>query len=68
MLSLVSGMTENSCKNHIDLFFRQGLIGGNRVPVVWSAGGNYEILKVLHEEADVDVGEFGLGLDGNFFE
>lgn len=44
------------------MFLRQGLIGGNRVPVVW--GGNFDLLRMLHEEADADVGEFGNGLDG----
>lgn len=38
------------------------MIGGNRVPVVW--GGNFELLRMLHEEADADVGEFGTGMDG----
>ena len=56
-----SGMTENH-PAHIDLFIRQGLIGGNRVPVVWA--GSFEILAALHENADVDVGEFGTGTDG----
>jgi len=58
-----SGMTER-IGEHIDLFFRQGLIGGDKVPVIWSAGGNFPVLKMLHEEAGVDVGEFGIGLDG----
>lgn len=39
-------------------------MAGKRVPVIWSAGGTFEILKMLHEEADVDVGEFGTGMDG----
>ncbi|CAB9502397.1 expressed unknown protein [Seminavis robusta] len=59
-----SGMTEIHNRNHIDLFFRQALLAGDHVPVLWSAGGTYELLKELHENADVDVGEFGLGLDG----
>lgn len=54
-------MTEGQSQSHIDIFLRQGLIAGNRVPVVW--GGNFELLKMLHEEADVDVGEFGWGTD-----
>ena len=58
------GMTERASQDHIDLFFRQGLIGGDKVPVIWSAGGNFNALKMLHQEADADVGEFGLGLDG----
>ena len=56
-----SGMTEPSAA-HIDLFIRQGLIGGNRVPVVWA--GNYEVMATLHEQADVDIGEMGNGMDG----
>jgi hypothetical protein len=56
-----TGMTENQDAPHIDAFLRQGLIGGNRVPVLW--GGSFDLLKMLHEEADADVGEFGWGLD-----
>lgn len=56
-----SGMTEPGAA-HIDLFIRQGLIGGNRVPVVWA--GNFEVMAALHEHADVDLGEFGSGTDG----
>ena len=55
------GATEGQ-NEHIDLFLRQGLLGGNRVPVVW--GGTWELLKMLHDEADVDVGEFGRATDG----
>ena len=36
-----SGMTEKTRQDHIDFFFRQGLIGGVHVPVLWSAGGQY---------------------------
>jgi hypothetical protein len=56
-----SGMTEGLSGAHVDIFLRQGLIGGNRVPVVW--GGNFNLLKMLHEEADADIGEFGWGTD-----
>jgi len=52
-----SGMTESGAPEHIDLFLRQALMAGKRVPVVW--GGNFELLRMLHEEADADVGEFG---------
>jgi hypothetical protein len=55
-----SGMTEPNA-GHQDLFLRQGLLGGNRVPVVW--GGSFGVLRALHEEADVDVGQFGAGTD-----
>jgi hypothetical protein len=55
-------MTEGQNYDHIDLFLRQGLMGGNRVPVLW--GGNFGLLKNLHEHADADVGEFGTASDG----
>ena len=55
-------MTENFAPEHIDLFLRQALIGGNRVPVLW--GGNFNLLAMLHNHADADVGEFGNGMDG----
>jgi translation initiation factor IF-1 len=54
-------MTEKD-KDHIDVFYRQALLGGNRVPVLW--GGPFELLKMLHEEADVDVGDWGTAMDG----
>jgi len=56
-------MTEPGARDK-DFFFRQGLLGGKRVPVVWAAGGCFDILKLLHEKADIDVGEFGSGMDG----
>jgi hypothetical protein len=56
-----SGMTEGD-PAHVDIFYRQALLGGNRVPVLW--GGPFELLKMLHEEADVDVGQWGLATDG----
>lgn len=55
-------MTEAGNQDHIDVFLRQGLLGGNRVPVVW--GGPFELLKMLHEHADVDVGDWGYATDG----
>ena len=45
-------MTERS-NEYTDVFYRQALLAGNRVPVIW--GGPFELLKMLHEEADVDV-------------
>ena len=56
-----SGMTEPASE-HIDIFYRQALLAGNRVPVLW--GGPFNLLKMLHEEADVDVGEWGTAMDG----
>jgi len=56
-----SGMTEGD-KAHIDAFYRQALLAGNRIPVLW--GGPFELLRMLHEEADVDVGDWGSAMDG----
>lgn len=58
-----SSMTEPGF-DHFDLFVRQAMLGGKRVPVIWSAGQRFSVLKKLHEEADVDVGEFGRGMLG----
>eukprot|EP00540_Astrosyne_radiata_P017049 CAMPEP_0116846898 /NCGR_PEP_ID=MMETSP0418-20121206/14120_1 /TAXON_ID=1158023 /ORGANISM="Astrosyne radiata, Strain 13vi08-1A" /LENGTH=620 /DNA_ID=CAMNT_0004478255 /DNA_START=23 /DNA_END=1886 /DNA_ORIENTATION=- len=57
-----SGMTENRDNKAVDIFARQGLIGGNRVPFLM--GGHWGDLKFLNEEAGADVGEYGEGLDG----
>ena len=35
-----------------------------KVPVVWSAGGKFDLMKMYHNYADADVGEYGLGMDG----
>ena len=51
-------MTEGSLDHQIDLFYRQALLAGKRIPILW--GGKFDLLKMLHEEADVDVGEWGL--------
>lgn len=61
MLLWDSSMTENDPYSY-DVFARQGLLGSNRAPVLW--GGNFDVLKLLHEHADADVGQFGQGLDG----
>lgn len=59
-----SGMTEGRNLQATDLFLRQGLIGGNRVPVIWGNGFNFDMVKYLHENADADIGEFGQATDG----
>lgn len=57
-----SGMTEGNAPHHVDLVIRQVLMSGNRVPVVW--GPPFDLLKLYHEEADADVGEWGTGFAG----
>lgn len=54
-----SGMTEGPDLKAIDMFGRQGMIGGNRVPFLW--GGNWKLLEDYHREVDADVGQFGMG-------
>jgi hypothetical protein len=56
-----SGMTEFKSA-HYELFARQALIGGNRVPVLWN--GFSDVLELFHNQADVDVGGPGTGLLG----
>ncbi|GKY96425.1 hypothetical protein MPSEU_000602000 [Mayamaea pseudoterrestris] len=58
-----SGMTEG--KEAFDLFLRQALLSGKKVPVVWAGHGEYfEALSHLHDAADVDVGEWGTAMAG----
>jgi len=59
-----SGMTENNHPEHIDLFFRQALMVEGRVPVVWGAGGKFDLLKMYNEETGADIGEYGIGWSG----
>ena len=54
--------TEGGAPEHIDLVVRQVLLSGNRVPVIW--GPPFELLRMFHEDADVDVGEWGNGFVG----
>eukprot|EP00934_Nitzschia_sp_Nitz4_P005318 Nitzschia sp. Nitz4//scaffold398_size17708//4157//6632//NITZ4_008802-RA/size17708-augustus-gene-0.22-mRNA-1//1//CDS//3329550300//5308//frame0 len=56
-----SSMTEKDGRS-IDLFARQALLGGIKVPVLWSLSTN--ILQYLHDNADVDVGMAGTGHAG----
>eukprot|EP00934_Nitzschia_sp_Nitz4_P003014 Nitzschia sp. Nitz4//scaffold75_size92586//394//3490//NITZ4_004836-RA/size92586-augustus-gene-0.85-mRNA-1//-1//CDS//3329557648//3004//frame0 len=58
-----TGMTEGKDKRAIDMFIRQGVLGGNRVPVIWGMDMDFDILKLFHESADVDIGEVGLAQD-----
>ena len=50
-------------KQIFDLFARQALLSGTtNVPFLW--GGDFEVLRNLHNHADVDVGQLGNGLAG----
>lgn len=46
----------------IDMFMRQGLISGRKVPFLW--GGSSGILEHLRQHANADVGMYGNGLRG----
>jgi hypothetical protein len=46
-----------------DFFARQALLSGSRnIPFIW--GGDFEVLRNLHENADADVGQLGNGMSG----
>ena len=60
------GETERS-RREKDLFLRQALLSGKeKIPVVWMGGSesDWELLRLYHEQADVDVGRFGTALYG----
>jgi hypothetical protein len=52
-----SGMTEGRDGKAVDLFLRQALIAGDRVPLLY--GGSWNFLQMLHDNVDADVGQFG---------
>lgn len=56
-----SSMTEKE-KKAVDVFARQALMGGSKVPVLWSLFP--DVMAPLHDHADVDVGVAGTGLSG----
>jgi hypothetical protein len=50
-----------------DLFLRQALLTGReKIPLIWMGGSDsdWELLRMYHEQADIDVGRFGTGLYG----
>lgn len=53
---IIPQMTERT-DDLIDLFIRQGLLSGNRVPII--LGGHRNQLRSLHKIAGVEVGELG---------
>jgi hypothetical protein len=55
------GMTEKAARD-LDLMARQGLIGGSKVPVLWSFSPS--LLQQYHEKADIDVGLMGPSRSG----
>lgn len=58
-----AGMTEGAGFQQ-EFFFRQGLIGGKRVPMVMGEGMNLAYMGPLYDLADADVGQLGRGIEG----
>jgi len=58
-----SAMTENE-SHMFDLFCRQLLLAGNRVPFLMCAGCDSSVLKMLHEEGKADISSIGDGTYG----
>ena len=61
MLMWDSSMTEGDLKD-IDVFGRQAILGGLKVPVLWNL--KPDILKIYHIKAEIDVGHTGSGKVG----
>jgi hypothetical protein len=48
------GMTEKESR-YRDMFFRQGILGGGKVPMIAAASPRNDVIGVLNEHADADV-------------
>jgi hypothetical protein len=57
-----SAMTEGD--QGFDLFLRQALLSGEKVPVIWSTQGYFNVINSLFQNTGADLGEFGLGTAG----
>jgi hypothetical protein len=55
-----SGMTEGRDASAVDLYFRQAIVSGDRVPFLVGYGA-VDTLIYYHNNADADVGHFGDG-------
>ena len=54
---------DDTAADLFDFFARQALLSGStHVPFIW--GGDFEVLRNLHELADADVGQLGNGMSG----
>jgi hypothetical protein len=58
-----SGMTENNDKAALDIFFRQALLSGDRVPFLMGAGAVGQLTD-FNVNMDADVGNYGEGMTG----
>jgi hypothetical protein len=58
-----NGKSDEIAKALFDLFARQALLAGDTsIPFLW--GGDFDVLRNLHENADVDVGQLGNAMAG----
>jgi hypothetical protein len=58
-----NGKSDETAKALFDLFARQALLAGDTsLPFLW--GGDFDVLRNLHENADVDVGQLGNAMSG----
>lgn len=58
-----NGKSDDTSKSLFDLFARQALLAGETsLPFLW--GGDFDVLRNLHELADVDVGQLGNAMSG----
>ena len=58
-----NGKSDETAKVLFDLFARQALLAGDTsLPFFW--GGAFDVLRNLHENADVDVGQLGNAMSG----
>lgn len=61
--NLENGQSDETAKALFDLFARQALLAGDTsLPFLW--GGDFDVLRNLHESADVDVGQLGNAMAG----
>lgn len=58
-----SKMTEGSGPDQ-DIFIRQGLIGGKRVPVILGMEMNSGPAQLYYDLVDAEIGSYGVSLDG----
>eukprot|EP00986_Skeletonema_menzelii_P003060 scaffold895_cov132-Skeletonema_menzelii.AAC.8 len=58
-----NGKSDETSKALFDLFARQALLAGDTsLPFLW--GGDFDVLRNLHQNADVDVGQLGNAMAG----
>eukprot|EP00535_Pseudo-nitzschia_heimii_P007515 CAMPEP_0197188352 /NCGR_PEP_ID=MMETSP1423-20130617/17661_1 /TAXON_ID=476441 /ORGANISM="Pseudo-nitzschia heimii, Strain UNC1101" /LENGTH=873 /DNA_ID=CAMNT_0042640159 /DNA_START=22 /DNA_END=2643 /DNA_ORIENTATION=+ len=54
MLMWDSGMTEKEPKAR-DMFFRQGILGGGKVPMLMTLSSRHDVMSMLNKNADADI-------------